>query len=103
MHAGIVAFGIIMIVVILAFLIFTLIYLSRFFFDFNEEAEKKRWEDAQAALHDEGIIKEAKNHTLNYPEDFAKNIKKNNPDFDVDFNISLAGSIVKTDTVYADE
>ena len=47
------------------------------------------------------VITQSKTHHRNYPEDFAKKIKKDT-DLEIDFNVSLKDSIVKTEVVYAE-
>lgn len=91
--------------VIITFLIFVFYYLSKFFNEYNAEKADEIERKKLAEEKDNEILLQAKNHTLNYTEEYVKKIKSgkiNNNDFDVDFNINLKGSTVKTEIIYAE-
>lgn len=92
--------------VIIGFFLLCFSYLSDFFNEYNtqkdEELRRKKW----AEERDKEIMAQAKNHTIDCTEQYVKTLRekkeKLNSDFDVDFNINLSGSVVKTEVVYAE-
>ncbi len=100
------AIGILIFVgVIIGFLILLFSYLSSFFNDYNTTKAEELKRRQEAEEKDKQILAQAKKHTLNYSEEYVKKIKSGNIDednFDIDFNINLKDSTVKTETVYAD-
>lgn len=77
-------------------------FLSNYFNDVNERKEREARLKKYEQEVDEALLAQAKTHRTNYPEDFANKIKQTDKDFKVDFDIELAGSIVKTEVVYAE-
>jgi len=92
--------------VIIGFFLLCLTRLSDFFNEYNtskdEELRRKKW----AEERDKEIMAQAKNHTIDCTEQYVSALRekkeKLNSDFDVDFNINLSGSVVKTEVVYAE-
>ena len=77
-------------------------FLSNYLNEVNEAKERETRLKKYQQEADEALLEQSKAHKTNYPEDFAKRIKETDKDFKVDFNIELAGSIVKTEVVYAE-
>jgi hypothetical protein len=94
---SLVVFGVIALIAI--FFFFSVI--GGWFISYNEEKEEKLRKERYYKEYNEMVITQSKTHHRNYPEDFAKKIKKDT-DFEIDFNVSLKDSIVKTEVVYAE-
>jgi hypothetical protein len=101
------AIGIIILAgVIIGVLLLCLFYLSDFFNEYNQEIADLKRRDQLAEERDREIITQAKRHTIKCTNDYAKSLEekkdKKDIDFEVDFNVKLSGSIVKTEVVYAE-
>lgn len=91
--------------VIIGFLSVVCYYLSSCFNDFNQMKAEDFRKSQEAEARDRELITQAKNHSIQYSEEFVKNLREKNKrdlEAEIDFDINLADSIVKTEVVYAD-
>lgn len=88
--------------VIVLFAFFLLLCsIGKWLIGYNEEKDEIARREQYKKECNEALITQSKTHHRNYPEDFANKTKKD-IDFEVNFNVSLKDSIVKTETVYAE-
>jgi hypothetical protein len=88
------------VIVLLAFS-FLFSILGEWLIGYNGEKDEMVRREQYKKECDEMLITQSKTHHRKCPEDFANKTKKD-MDFDVDFNISLKDSVVKTEVVYAE-
>lgn len=88
--------------VIIGILVMIFTKLSEMLMEHNEKKAAEQAKKLIAQAHDEALFAQAKSHQKMVTEPLARDIKDEEFDFKVDFNVKLKGSTVKTETVYAD-
>lgn len=92
--------------VIIGFLLLCFSYLSDYFNEYNIKKDEEDRRKKLAEEKDREIMAQAKHHTIDCTDEMVRRLreekKRNNSDIDVDFNINLSGSVVKTEVVYAE-
>ena len=88
--------------VIIGLLVMIFTKISEMLEERNEKKAEAQAKRLIAQAHDEAILEQARRHNKTVAEPLARDIKDEEFDFKVDFNVKLKGSTVKTETVYAD-